>query len=166
MSAPAAKARSEPVSTTAAMLGEAWKVRRAVLSSVMSGVQRALRALGRLRVTRSEGVSEGGLGLVLRGLGWRWKVSGFGCVLALLTLTDTRPGLRDLNELVVSAGRGREGAGDLGEGARLEAGGHGPHAAEGIGTDGCCCCVHFDVVKVQRAIHSMDLEVEDRSLLG
>jgi hypothetical protein len=55
MSAPAAKARSEPVSTTAAMLGEDWKVRRAVLSSVMSGVQRALRALGRLRVTRELG---------------------------------------------------------------------------------------------------------------
>jgi hypothetical protein len=51
MSAPAAKARSEPVRTMARMVGEDSKARRAVLSSSMSGVQRALRALGRLSVT-------------------------------------------------------------------------------------------------------------------
>jgi hypothetical protein len=51
MSAPAAKARSEPVRTMARMVGEDSKARRAVLSSLMRGVQRALRALGRLSVT-------------------------------------------------------------------------------------------------------------------
>jgi hypothetical protein len=51
MSAPAAKARSEPVSMMALMEDWASKARRAVLSSVMSGVDRALRALGRLSVT-------------------------------------------------------------------------------------------------------------------
>ena len=70
---------------------------------------------------------------------------GLSCVVVLLTLTDARPGLWNLNKLVAAAGGGREGAGDLGEGARLEAGGHGLQAAEGIGTDGCCC-VHLDGV--------------------
>jgi hypothetical protein len=51
MSAPAAKARSEPVRRMAAMVGEEVNSSRAVLSSVMRGVERALRALGRLRVT-------------------------------------------------------------------------------------------------------------------
>jgi hypothetical protein len=58
MSAPAAKARSEPVMTTAETVVEDWKARRAVLSSAMSGVQSALRALGRLRVTAGEGASQ------------------------------------------------------------------------------------------------------------
>lgn len=51
MSAPAAKAFSEPVRTMAAILGEEDRASRAVLSSVMSGVERAFRAFGRLRVT-------------------------------------------------------------------------------------------------------------------
>ena len=51
MSAPAAKARSEPVRTMAWMEGCDSKSRSAVLSSVISEVERALRALGRLRVT-------------------------------------------------------------------------------------------------------------------
>lgn len=51
ISAPAAKARWEPVRTMAEMVGEASKARRASLSSAIRGVQRALRALGRLRVT-------------------------------------------------------------------------------------------------------------------
>jgi hypothetical protein len=51
MSAPAAKALSEPVRTMAPMVGEAWKERRAALSSRMRGVERALRALGRLSWT-------------------------------------------------------------------------------------------------------------------
>jgi hypothetical protein len=51
MSAPAAKARSEPVRTMAPMVVSAWKARRAVLSSRMRGVQRALRALGRFSST-------------------------------------------------------------------------------------------------------------------
>lgn len=41
----------EPVRTMAPMEGEASRVRRAALSSVMRGVERALRDLGRLRVT-------------------------------------------------------------------------------------------------------------------
>lgn len=51
MSAPAAKARSEPVSRIARIVGDWSKERRAWLSSVMRGVERALRALGRLSVT-------------------------------------------------------------------------------------------------------------------
>ena len=51
MSAPAAKAREEPVRRMAEMVGEEVRVWRAVLSSFMRGVERALRALGRLRVT-------------------------------------------------------------------------------------------------------------------
>lgn len=51
MSAPAAKAFSEPVRTMAPMEGSDWKERRAELSSRMRGVQRALRALGRLSWT-------------------------------------------------------------------------------------------------------------------
>ncbi len=51
MSAPAAKARCEPVRMMERMSGEASKARRAALSSVMRGVLRALRALGRLSVT-------------------------------------------------------------------------------------------------------------------
>ena len=51
MSAPAAKAFWEPVRRIAEMSGDWSKCRRASLSSVMRGVQRALRALGRLRVT-------------------------------------------------------------------------------------------------------------------
>lgn len=52
MSAPAAKARWEPVSMMEEIVGEASKDWRAVLSSVMRGVLRALSALGRLSVTR------------------------------------------------------------------------------------------------------------------
>jgi hypothetical protein len=55
MSAPAAKARAEPVRMMAAIVGADWKDWRAELSSVMRGVQRALRALGRLRVTVGRG---------------------------------------------------------------------------------------------------------------
>jgi hypothetical protein len=51
MSAPAAKARCEPVSRIARMDGEASNSWSAALSSVMRGVLRALRALGRLSVT-------------------------------------------------------------------------------------------------------------------
>jgi len=51
ISAPAAKARSEPVRTMADMLEDLSNSRRAALSSVMRGVERALRALGRLSVT-------------------------------------------------------------------------------------------------------------------
>jgi hypothetical protein len=51
MSAPAAKAFSEPVRTMAEMVGLDWKERRAVLSSLIRGVQRAFRALGRLSWT-------------------------------------------------------------------------------------------------------------------
>ena len=51
MSAPAAKAFWEPVRRIAEMSGDWSKCPRASLSSVMRGVQRALRALGRLRVT-------------------------------------------------------------------------------------------------------------------
>jgi hypothetical protein len=57
MSAPAAKALEEPVRTMAPMVGEAERDARAVLSSVMRGVERALRALGRERVT-ALGVSD------------------------------------------------------------------------------------------------------------
>lgn len=51
MSAPAAKAFSDPVRRTARIVGEDWKVESAWLSSFISGVQRAFRALGRLSVT-------------------------------------------------------------------------------------------------------------------
>lgn len=51
MSAPAAKARSEPVSIMAEMEGDLSNSRRASLSSVMRGVDRAFRALGRFSVT-------------------------------------------------------------------------------------------------------------------
>jgi hypothetical protein len=51
MSAPAAKAFSEPVRRMAEMVGEEERDSRAVLSSVMRGVERAFRALGRLSVT-------------------------------------------------------------------------------------------------------------------
>jgi hypothetical protein len=51
MSAPAAKARSEPVRTIAPVSGEASSFRRASLSSRKRGVLRALRALGRWSVT-------------------------------------------------------------------------------------------------------------------
>jgi hypothetical protein len=51
MSAPAANARSEPVIMMAEIVEDLSNLRRASLSSVMRGVQRALRALGRLRVT-------------------------------------------------------------------------------------------------------------------
>lgn len=51
MSAPAAKAFWEPVRRMADMEGEASRDWRAWLSSVMRGVERALRALGRLSVT-------------------------------------------------------------------------------------------------------------------
>jgi hypothetical protein len=54
MSAPAAKALWEPVRTTAPMEGEEWRSWRAELRSVKRGVERALRDLGRLRVTRGE----------------------------------------------------------------------------------------------------------------
>ena len=51
MSAPATKARGEPVMTAAPRV-ESWsKARRAELSSVMKAVFMAFRALGRLRVT-------------------------------------------------------------------------------------------------------------------
>ena len=53
MSAPAAKAFCEPVRRMAFMSGEASKAFRASFSSVMRGVERALRALGRLSVTGS-----------------------------------------------------------------------------------------------------------------
>lgn len=56
MSAPAAKALGEPVRRMAWMVGEEERAWRAVLSSVIRGVERALRALGRLRVT-GEGVN-------------------------------------------------------------------------------------------------------------
>jgi len=51
MSAPAAKAFWEPVRRMERMEGEASKAAKAELSSVMRGVERALRALGRLSVT-------------------------------------------------------------------------------------------------------------------
>jgi hypothetical protein len=51
MSAPAAKAFWDPVRRIAAISGLWSKARRASLSSVMRGVERALRALGRLSVT-------------------------------------------------------------------------------------------------------------------
>jgi hypothetical protein len=51
MSAPAAKAFSEPVRTMAEMEGLDWKERRAELSSVIRGVESAFRALGRLSWT-------------------------------------------------------------------------------------------------------------------
>ncbi len=51
ISAPAAKAFCEPVSTMADISGEESKAARAWFNSVMRGVERALRALGRLSVT-------------------------------------------------------------------------------------------------------------------
>ena len=51
MSAPAAKARWEPVRTMERILGEESNSTRAALSSFIKGVLRALRALGRLSVT-------------------------------------------------------------------------------------------------------------------
>lgn len=51
MSAPAAKAFWEPVRRIAEMVGELFKAWRAELSSFIRGVERALRALGRFRVT-------------------------------------------------------------------------------------------------------------------
>lgn len=50
ISAPAAKAFCEPVNMIDRMVGEVSNSFRAVLSSLMRGVQRALRALGRLSV--------------------------------------------------------------------------------------------------------------------
>jgi hypothetical protein len=51
MSAPAAKALGEPVRTMAAMEGSASREEVQVLSSLIRGEKRALRALGLLRVT-------------------------------------------------------------------------------------------------------------------
>ena len=51
MSAPAAKALSLPVRTMAPVDVSESRLRRASLSSMKRGVQSALRALGRLRVT-------------------------------------------------------------------------------------------------------------------
>lgn len=51
MSAPAAKARSEPVRTMAEIVGEASNLDSASLSSVIRGVQSALSAFGRASVT-------------------------------------------------------------------------------------------------------------------
>jgi len=51
MSAPAAKAFSLPVRTTAPVEVSESSFRRASFSSLKRGVQRAFRALGRLRVT-------------------------------------------------------------------------------------------------------------------
>lgn len=51
MSAPAAKAFAEPVRTIARTSGDWSKALRAELSSLMRGVDKALRALGRLSVT-------------------------------------------------------------------------------------------------------------------
>jgi len=50
MSAPAAKALGEPVRIMEVIVGESLRVWRAAFSSVKRGVERALRALGRLRV--------------------------------------------------------------------------------------------------------------------
>jgi hypothetical protein len=52
MSAPAAKARSEPVRRMADIEEDVSNAFSAVLSSVINGVERALRAFGRLSVTR------------------------------------------------------------------------------------------------------------------
>jgi len=51
MSAPAAKAFCEPVRRIAEISGDWSKDWRAWFNSVMRGVERALRALGRLSVT-------------------------------------------------------------------------------------------------------------------
>lgn len=51
ISAPAAKAFCEPVRRIVRIVGDWSKERRAWLSSVIRGVERALRALGRLSVT-------------------------------------------------------------------------------------------------------------------
>lgn len=61
ISAPAAKALWEPVRTITEISGDLSKASRAVLSSVMSGVESALRAFGRLRVTRRGSISQYGL---------------------------------------------------------------------------------------------------------
>lgn len=84
MSAPAAKAFSEPVRTMAAILGEEERASKAVLSSVMRGVERALRALGRLRVTVQM------LAVILY----------VGSPNGSCTLTDAWSGLGDLDELI------------------------------------------------------------------
>ena len=65
MSAPAAKARSEPVRRMQRVVGVDWAVVRAVLSSVIRGVERALRALGRWSVTGD------GFVLLVREFIWR-----------------------------------------------------------------------------------------------
>lgn len=59
MSAPAAKARAEPVRTMALIELEAWNSRRAWFSSVIRGVESALSAFGRLRVTTGNDVNDG-----------------------------------------------------------------------------------------------------------
>ena len=51
ISAPAANAFWEPVRRIARIVGDWSKEERAALSSVMRGVERAFRALGRLSVT-------------------------------------------------------------------------------------------------------------------
>jgi hypothetical protein len=51
MSAPAAKARSEPVKTMTWIDSWDWKALRAVLTSAIRGEHKALSAFGRLRVT-------------------------------------------------------------------------------------------------------------------
>lgn len=51
MSAPAAKALALPVKTIAPTAGSASRERVQVFNSVIRGVKRALRALGRLSVT-------------------------------------------------------------------------------------------------------------------
>ena len=87
MSAPAAKARAEPVRRIAAMVGEAAKVLRAWFSSVMRGVERALRALGRERVTGS---------LLVGGL-WDWEL---GIWEKVVTLPNSRSWFTGLDKLV------------------------------------------------------------------
>lgn len=54
MSAPAAKARSEPVRSKTRMSEEDDIERRAEFSSVIRGVESAFKALGRLRVTENK----------------------------------------------------------------------------------------------------------------
>jgi hypothetical protein len=98
MSAPAAKARSLPVRTTAATESELWKSCRAALSSEMRGVQRALRALGRLRVTRGEGL----VVFVVE------VEDGLFYLDIIYTLANAGTGLRDLDVLIVCGRRSRE----------------------------------------------------------
>ena len=66
MSAPAAKAFSEPVRTMALVEESASRAVRAVLSSVKRDVERAFRARGRLSVTAE------GLGISKRSVEWNW----------------------------------------------------------------------------------------------